>query len=163
MIELTALQKGMLEDGIEAPIHRRPRLRPAYGRGAHRVLEHVEFALDLIGTTFNASLNHEGLAAFNDIVHQVDRDLQEEWVRRSWPGPSTARSLLRPAHRSRARPRSSFAGLVPARLRSSKVAIPPPGDYHPSSSLFCVAPTHVGSEFPNTALGHLTQSVSNRP
>jgi hypothetical protein len=81
MIALTALQKGMLEDGIESPrFVAGLDYDPATAEGAYRFLEHVEFALDLIGTTFNASLNHEGLAAFNDIVHQVDRALQEEWV-----------------------------------------------------------------------------------
>lgn len=81
MIELTALQKGMQKDGIDSPeFIAGLDYDPLTAEEARRVLEHVEFALDRIGTTFNASLNHEGLAAFNDIVHQVERDLQEEWV-----------------------------------------------------------------------------------
>lgn len=81
MIELIALQKGMLEEGVESPeFIAGLDYDPLTAKEAHRVLEHVEFALDLIGTTFNASLNHEGLAAFNRIVQQVERDLQDEWV-----------------------------------------------------------------------------------
>lgn len=81
MIALTALQKGMLDDGIESPkFIAGLDYDPVTADCAYRFLEHAEFALDLIGTTYNASLNYEGLAAFNDIVHQVEHALQEEWV-----------------------------------------------------------------------------------
>ena len=80
-IQLTALQKGMREDGIESPeFIAGLDYDPVTAEDAHRILEHVEFALDLIGTTYNASLNHEGLAAFHAVVEHVDHALQDEWV-----------------------------------------------------------------------------------
>ena len=81
MIRLTALQKGMLKDGIESPeFIAGLDYDPVKAEDAYRILESVEFALDLIGRTYNACLNHVGLGAFHETVEHVDRALQDEWV-----------------------------------------------------------------------------------
>jgi hypothetical protein len=44
------------------------------------VLDKIIFGLDLIAETPNACINQEALAAFHEMVENVDRGLKDEWV-----------------------------------------------------------------------------------